>query len=45
MDPFVYYQEGLEELALTAATYCLDPENNLEELLGESMENYNKKYY
>lgn len=45
MDPFVYYQEGLEELAIAGATYCLDPGSDLRAVLKESQEAFNQKYY
>ncbi len=45
MDPFVYYQEAMEELSLIATTYCLEPDGDLEKMLQDSAELYNKKYY
>jgi len=45
MDPVVYYQEGLESLAIAAGAYCLDPSQDLSKLLEESATSFNKKYY
>lgn len=45
MDPFVYYQEGLEALSVASATYCLDPNSDLDALLKESQDAFNEKYY
>ena len=45
MDPFSYYQEGLEQLAVASATYCLDPGSDLDALLEEAQNAFNEKYY
>ncbi len=45
MDPLVYYQEGLEQLSIASATYCLDPSSDLDALLKESQDAFNEKYY
>lgn len=45
MDPLVYYQEGLEQLSVASATYCLDPDSDLDALLKESQDAFNEKYY
>lgn len=44
-EPFIYYQEGMNELAAAASTYCQDPTLDLEVLLRDSADQYNKKYY
>lgn len=45
MDPFLYYQEGLEELSVAAASYILDPSADLNKLLEDSQNRFNEKYY
>lgn len=45
MDPFSYYQEGLEQLAVASATYCLDPGSDLDALLEEAQNAFIEKYY
>lgn len=45
MDPFVYFQEGMESLAIAAGAYCLDPSSDVTKLLEESATSFNKKYY
>lgn len=45
MDPFVYYQEGLESLSMAASAYFIDPfTNNIEALLDEFAEDFNRKF-
>lgn len=46
MDPWLYYQEAQETLAIAGATYCLDPEKqDLNALLQESQDQFNDQYY
>ncbi len=46
MDPWLYYQEAQEKLAIAGATYCLDPENeDLNALLQKSQDEFNEQYY
>lgn len=45
MDPFVYYQEGLEALSVVSMSYTLDPTQDLAAMLEESAKEFNNKYY
>ncbi|MEG1926593.1 MAG: sugar ABC transporter substrate-binding protein, partial [Ruthenibacterium sp.] len=45
IDPFVYYQEGLESLSVVNMSYALDPTQDLTALLEESANDFNNKYY
>lgn len=45
MDPFVYYQEGLEALSVVNMSYALDPTQDLAAMLEESAQEFNNKYY
>lgn len=45
MDPFVYYQEALESLSTVNMSYAIDPTQDLEKMLTDSAQDFNKKYY
>lgn len=45
MDPFVYYQEALESLSTVNMSYAMNPEQDLEKMLSDSVEEFNNKYY
>ena len=45
MDPLVYYEEALDELAVVYQDYLLHPEKNLDKMLEEASRSFNKRYY
>jgi multiple sugar transport system substrate-binding protein len=45
MDPFVYYSEALNELAIVTASFALDPTQDLRQMLIDSAESFNRLYF
>lgn len=45
MDPFVFYQESLEAIAMANTTYIMDPTADIEQLHLDAQNDFNSRYY
>ena len=44
MDPLVYYQEGLDAVITAAVSYFMNPDQDLQKLMDDAVNNFNNKY-